>query len=157
MNFAKFLGTPLITEDLQWLLLNTKKASQLNVVDTKGAQLNTLRNLAMFSLELQLLTMIIVSSLVFFQNVLKLLTSPLHLRRTDLQKKLTTDWLVYFQKYLKFMKDLCMIIWVIILMMFYQNFNAAFGEVLVPKTVYFICTKNSWQSRGARCCYDRLV
>ena len=90
MNFAKFLGTPLITEDLQWLLLNTKKASQLNVVDTKGAQLNTLRNLAMFSLELQLLTMIIVSSLVFFQNVLKLLTSPLHLRRTDLQKKLAT-------------------------------------------------------------------
>ena len=81
MNFAKFLGTPLITEHLQWLLLNTKKASQLNIVDTKGAQLNTLRNLAMFSLELQLLTMIIVSSLVFFQNVLKLLTSPLHLRR----------------------------------------------------------------------------
>ena len=36
------------------------------------------------------MTIIIVSPLVFFRNVLKLLKSSLHIRRTNLQKKLTT-------------------------------------------------------------------
>ena len=44
------------------------------------------------------------------RNVLKLLKLSTHIRRTNLQKKLTTGRLVYFPIYLKFMKDLCMII-----------------------------------------------
>ena len=40
--------------------------------------------------------------------------------------------------YLKFMKHLSIIIWVIILMMFYQNFSTASENFLVPKTVCFI-------------------
>ena len=57
------------------------------------------------------------------------------------RKKLTADRLVYFPIYLKFMKELCPIIWVITLMMFYQNFSAASEKVLVPKTVYYICQR----------------
>ena len=84
------------------------------------------------------MAIIIVSPLVFFLNVLKLLKSSLRIRRTNRQKKLTTGQLVYFQINLKFMKDLCMILWVITLMMFYQNFSAVSEEVLVLKTVYYM-------------------
>ena len=72
---------------------NTKKASQLNDVPTEYIK-----------------KLIIVSPLVFFRNIYKLLKSSLRIRKTNLQKKLTTGRLVYFQISLKFMKGLCMII-----------------------------------------------
>ena len=83
------------------------------------------------------MTIIIVSTLVVFRNVLKLLKSFLHIRRANLQKKLTAGRLVYFPIYLKFMKDLCMIT----LMMLYKNFSAASGKAVITvlsKTLDYI-------------------
>ena len=90
-NFSK-ASNDIVLRNIQ--KLNTKKAPQLNDISIKYIK--------KFS--------DVFTPLVFFLNVLKLLTSSLHIRRTNLQKKLTTGRLVYFQLYLKFMKDLCMII-----------------------------------------------
>ena len=65
--------------------LNTKKASQLNYIPTKY-----IKKFSDVFTPVKLMTIIIVSPLVFFRNVLKLLKSSLHIRRTNLQKKLTT-------------------------------------------------------------------
>ena len=53
-------------------------------------------------------------------------------------EKLTTGPLVYFPVDLKFMRDLCMITWMITLMMFYQNSSTVSEKLLVPKVFCYI-------------------
>ena len=69
--------------------LNTKKSSQLNYIPTKY-----IKKFSDVFTPVKLMTIIIVSPLVFFRNVLKVLKSSLHIGRTNLQKKLTTGRLV---------------------------------------------------------------
>ena len=76
------------------------------------------------------MTIIIMSPLVFFRNVLKLLKSSLYIRRTNLQKKLTTGRLVYFLIYLKFMKDNMSDYFNNILSKFQCGFRKGFGALL---------------------------
>ena len=83
---------------------------------------------------------IIVPPLVFFRNVLKMLKSSLHIRRINIQEKLTTGRLVYFPIHTHFMKDFCMMILVIALM-FYQNLTAVLKRFWCLKlSIYMIKT-----------------
>ena len=88
------------------------------VTTKKASQFNNAKYINKFS---DVFTPVITddyNNCVYSRNVLKLLKSSLHIRRTNLQKILSVGQLVYFPIYLKFMKDLCMIIWVITLTMF---------------------------------------
>ena len=101
-NFSKATNDVVLRNILK---LNTKKASQLNDVQTKY-----IKKLS------DVFTPVITDdynncvTIGFFRNVFKLLKSSIYIRRTNLQKKLTKGRLVYFPIYLKNMKDLCMII-----------------------------------------------
>ena len=85
--------------------LNTKKVSQLNDVLTKYIKKFSNVFSPVITDDYNNCVAVGIS-----RNVLKLLKLSIHIRRTNLQKKLTTGRLVYFPIYLKFMKDLCMII-----------------------------------------------
>ena len=99
--------------------LSTKKPSQFNDVPTK------------WNLEIQKFSN--VFTLVITDDYNNYLASteviPIYKKDKPTEKKLKTGRLVYFSKYFNFMRDLCMIISVITLMMFHQNFSAASEKV----------------------------
>ena len=114
--------------------LNTKKASELNDIPTK--YIKKLSDVFTPGITGDYNNYIAIG--IFPECFKTAEVIPTYKKDKPTEKKLTTSRLVYFRIYLKFIKDLCMIIWVITLMMFYQNFSAASEKVLVPKTVYYI-------------------